>query len=514
MHLESMTLLPEIFTLWIFMSAAFLFLFFRLSVSLGQARRACPKSTLEYDPTVCIQLPIYNEGKQAIGLIKSVAQLKWPRKKLEVQILDDSTDETPELVKDLLKTLSVQNPDLQISHIIRNSRYGYKAGAMNAGLRKTSAEFIAVFDADFRPESDFLTRLIPQIANQKSAAAIQAPWAFRNTQFSWLTRFQTMLLNVHFHIEHAGRAMKDLAFNFNGTAGIWRRSVLDDLGGWSSSTVCEDLHLSFKAQLRGYKILFDREYSCSSELPTNLNSFLIQQRRWAKGTGQVLRLVHREILSSSWAFREKADALFHMLGYGIATLLTLGFLLTPLWLVVNASWHLQTSALDFTRLLDTAIWLTLFLSFFAVFSSRLAHYGRKITLQKRITEAFGLFLFAPFYMIQIAGSFWRGLIWGGANGDDLVFHRTPKSGTSCGTVPTTRMINWAFSIFSLSQAVLAIRLDLYFVGTILLMQAVAVNMVILHGSQTYNAIKSLIRPIPLQNKDNLVQECFAREVGH
>ncbi len=264
------------------------------------------------DAKICIQCPVYNEPEVIAHLLDKVGQIRWPYPNLEVQILDDSTDKTTERIRKWL----ADNPAAagHMVHIQRDGREGYKAGMLKYGTKLTSAEYLAVLDADFRPEPDFLEEMMPLFAGEK-IAAVQARWDFFNRDISWLTRLQAALLDPHFHIEQTVRCNNGFFFTFNGTAGIWKREAIADAGDWEWDTVTEDLDLSYRAQMKGWKIIYDPDYAVPSELPPTLTAFKAQQMRWSKGTVQVLMKFAGTILRSNLSKRVKLE-IWHHLGFG------------------------------------------------------------------------------------------------------------------------------------------------------------------------------------------------------
>lgn len=264
-------------------------------------------------PRVCIQLPLYNEPLVVEALLEKVSAIRWAGQgTMEIQILDDSTDETSAIIERWLATHPAEVAVVGISHIRRPNRHGYKAGALSYGMALTEAEFFAIFDADFRPEPDFLEQLMPHFADPK-IGVVQARWEFANRKSSLLTRFQGVFLDAHFIVEQEARYAAGLFFNFNGTAGIWRRRALDEAGGWTDDTVTEDLDVSYRAQLRGWKFIYRADYAVPSELPESMTAFKSQQRRWTKGGMQVMRKQISTIAHSSAPSRCKQEAILHLL---------------------------------------------------------------------------------------------------------------------------------------------------------------------------------------------------------
>src|SRR5919198_2115861 len=231
-------------------------------------------------PVVTIQLPLYNELYVADRLIATVCAIEYPRELLEIQVLDDSTDETRTVAELAVRRFAAEGIDIKYFH--RTNRRGFKAGAPEEGMKVARGEFIAIFDADFIPSRDFLARLMPHFADP-SVGMVQARWGHINQDYSLLTKIQAILLDGHFVLEHGGRNRSGRFFNFNGTAGIWRRVAIDDAGGWQHDTLTEDLDLSYRAQMAGWKFLYLPPIVCPAELPVEMNSFKSQQARWAKG---------------------------------------------------------------------------------------------------------------------------------------------------------------------------------------------------------------------------------------
>src|SRR5262245_15653862 len=255
-------------------------------------------------PVVTIQLPLYNEMYVADRLIESVCRIEYPRERLEIQVLDDSTDETRGIAELAVRRFAAEGIDIKYLH--RADRRGFKAGALEAGLRIARGEFITIFDADFIPTRDFLTRLMPHFRDPQ-IAMVQARWGHINQDYSLLTKIQSILLDGHFVLEHGGRNRSGRFFNFNGTAGIWRRAAIDDSGGWQHDTLTEDLDLSYRAQLRGWRFVFVSEVVAPAEVPVEMNAFKSQQYRWAKGSIQTCRKLLPRILRADLPLGVKAE---------------------------------------------------------------------------------------------------------------------------------------------------------------------------------------------------------------
>lgn len=274
-------------------------------------------------PVVTVQLPLYNEMYVATRLIDAVCRLDYPRDRLEIQVLDDSTDETSELVTERVQRY--RGEGFRIEHVHRTHRSGFKAGALEQGLASSRGELLAVFDADFFPQPDFLRLTVPHFVDP-AVGMVQARWEHLNRRYSLLTRIQAVLLDGHFVIEHAARHASGRFFNFNGTAGVWRKDAIVDAGGWQHDTLTEDLDLSFRAQLRGWKFVFLPAVAAPAELPVDIHSFKSQQLRWAKGSMQTARKLLDTILRSPVSTPIKVEALIHLtsnLCYPLMILLSL-----------------------------------------------------------------------------------------------------------------------------------------------------------------------------------------------
>lgn len=302
-------------------------------------------------PTVTVQLPIYNEKYVATRLIDAVCALEYPRERLQIQVLDDSTDETVRLVARRVR--GWQRRGLSIVQVRRPERQEYKAGALAYGLPLASGELIAVFDADFVPGPDWLRRTVAHFCQPGSErlGLVQTRWSHLNADYSPLTRAQALMLDGHFAVEQLARARGGLLFNFNGTAGLWRRGCIEEAGGWSGSTLCEDLDLSYRAQLSGWTLRYDPTIHAPAELPAQVASYKRQQFRWAKGSIQVARRLGAEVLGSSLSLGQKLQGVLHLTGYAVHPLLVLLLLLTPLLLW----WGWPAAVADYQSLLSWTV---------------------------------------------------------------------------------------------------------------------------------------------------------------
>jgi cellulose synthase/poly-beta-1,6-N-acetylglucosamine synthase-like glycosyltransferase len=272
-------------------------------------------------PRVTVQLPIFNEMYVVDRLFESVAAIRYPKDRLQIQVLDDSTDETTAIAGRAVENLRAQGYDVDFLH--RGDRTGYKAGALDAGLRSASGEFVLIFDADFVAPPDVLEKSLGHFADPR-VGMVQARWGHINRDYSLLTEVQSIMLDGHFIMEHGARSRAGRFFNFNGTAGVWRRSVIADAGGWQHDTLTEDLDLSYRAQMKGWRFVYLPDLVAPAELPVEMNAFKTQQQRWAKGSVQVCKKLLPRILASPLPWKEKVEATFHLtanLAYPLMVLL-------------------------------------------------------------------------------------------------------------------------------------------------------------------------------------------------
>lgn len=260
-------------------------------------------------PSVTVQLPIFNEMYVAERLLDAVSQLAYPSEKLEIQVLDDSTDETQEICCRKVEELKAKN--LNVTYLHRQNRNGFKAGALEYGLQKAKGELVIIFDADFVPASDTLIQMVDYFSDPK-VGMVQARWVHLNRKYSLLTEVQALMLDGHFVIEQTARNRTGCFFNFNGTAGIWRIRAIEDAGGWQHSTVTEDLDLSYRVQLKGWRCYYLPHVAVPAELPMEMNSFKSQQFRWAKGASQVAKKLLLPVLQAKLPFYVKFEAFLHM----------------------------------------------------------------------------------------------------------------------------------------------------------------------------------------------------------
>jgi cellulose synthase/poly-beta-1,6-N-acetylglucosamine synthase-like glycosyltransferase len=268
-----------------------------------------PAGGPDFLPMVTVQLAVFNEINVVERLLDHVVKMDWPKDRLEIQMLDDSTDETVRVAEAACDRYRALGYD--IAYIHRTDRTGYKAGALQNGLKTAKGEFVAMFDADFLPTRDFLRIGVPHFADPK-IAFVQGCWDHLNRDFSLLTQVQAILLDGHFVFEHTARHRSHAFFNFSGTAGMWRVSAIADAGGWEHDTITEDADLSYRAQLKGWRGVYLKDMVVPAELPVEVNAFKSQQHRWAKGNAQVIRKMMKTILFSKESLHTKAECWFHL----------------------------------------------------------------------------------------------------------------------------------------------------------------------------------------------------------
>jgi len=282
-------------------------------------------------PRVTVQLPIFNEQYVVDRLLDSICKLDYPREKLDIQLLDDSTDETVEVARGLVERYAAMGYPVTYHH--RTNREGFKAGALAEGLKSAKGEFVAIFDADFVPPEDFLMKVIHHFTNPK-IGMVQTRWTHINRNYSFLTEVEAIMLDGHFVLEHSGRARSDVFFNFNGTAGMWRRQAIEEAGGWQHDTLTEDTDLSYRAQLKGWKFVYLQDVECPAELPVEMTAFKTQQARWAKGLIQTSKKILPQVLNSDVPRHVKLEAWFHLtanLSYPL--MIVLSVLLLPAMII-------------------------------------------------------------------------------------------------------------------------------------------------------------------------------------
>jgi cellulose synthase/poly-beta-1,6-N-acetylglucosamine synthase-like glycosyltransferase len=310
-----------------------IYLYFR-----DRSKKAVPVPLPPRLPAVTIQLPIFNEMYVVERLVDSVCAIRYPRELLEIQVLDDSTDETSALARRAVAAYREHGFDIHYLH--REHRIGFKAGALDAGLQRARGELIFIFDADFVAPPGILEDTIGQFQDAR-VGLVQVRWGHINRGYSLLTQVQSIMLDGHFILEHGGRSRSGRFFNFNGTAGIWRRSAIEDAGGWQHDTLTEDLDLSFRAQMKGWRFVYLQDVVCPAELPVEMNSFKSQQHRWAKGSVQTCLKLLPRVLASSLPVAIKVESAFHLTAnFAYPLMVLLSLLMFPAMVIrYNMGWQ-------------------------------------------------------------------------------------------------------------------------------------------------------------------------------
>jgi len=410
-------------------------------------------------PMVTVQLPIFNEKMVAVRLIKAVVAFDWPKDKLEIQILDDSTDSTCDSISDYLHAR--KHDGILLNHLRRGERTGFKAGALEYGLKLAKGNFVAIFDADNLPAPDFLRKTIPYF-NDDQAGLVQTRWGFLNRGESLLSRTQALQLDAHFIIEQQARFWGKLVFNFNGTGGVWRKQAIIDGGGWQHDTLTEDLDLSFRAQMAGWKFIYDNTHIVPTELPNNISGYKTQQYRWAKGAVQTFFKLAPRILKSNLETHVKIAAMFHLTNKFVSlALFILGILLIPALYFRMESGFVKLLFIDLPIFLAGSGSMSLFYS--------LAYKAER--KEKKLSDLFTLPLLTSIG-VALAVNNSRALI-SALMRRTSPFNRTPKSGSVDGGykstpvdyltgVDRTTYFETALTFYSFLAITLAVYLQLYF----------------------------------------------------
>ncbi|MEN8957851.1 MAG: cellulose synthase family protein [Flavobacteriales bacterium] len=389
-------------------------------------------------PMVTVQLPVYNELYVIERLIDCCAQFNYPADKLEIQVLDDSTDETVEIISK--RVAHWKNQGVDIHHIQRPERVGFKAGALDYGMNICKGEFIAIFDADFVPEKDFLLKTIPYFQDQE-IGVVQTRWEHINKEYSLLTKLQAFALDAHFSVEQGGRNAAGHFINFNGTAGVWRKLAIEDGGGWKADTLTEDLDLSYRSQLKGWKFLFKEEIGSPAELPAEMNSLKAQQYRWTKGAAEcTVKNLAKVMKHDKYHFWTKINAIFHLMNsFLFIAIFIIAMLSIPLFIIKQQHPELQTF-FNFA---------TISLFSFAVIGVMYFTSFAKSYDNKGIAFLHFMYYFPLFLSFSMGLSFHNSIaVIEGYAGKKTPFVRTPKfnlnkkSGNWKGTVYSKTKIKW------------------------------------------------------------------------
>ncbi len=369
-------------------------------------------------PYVTIQLPLYNEATVAVRLLEHVAAIEWPRSRLEIQVLDDSTDETRALVRGVLERYREQG--LDVTYIHRVDRTGYKAGALDNGLKVAKGDLVAIFDADFLPQPDFLRAVVPHFMADPKVGMVQARWGHLNREHSILTRTQALMLDGHHLVENRARAAAGCLFNFSGTGGMWRKEAIASAGGWEHDTLTEDLDLSYRAQLAGWRFVYRENIVTPAELPEDISAFRAQQYRWAKGTVQTARKLLGRVMRAPLTPMQRIEAFFHMTPHFAYPLMVfLSVLLLPALVLMPATDPRTMLMIDLPLVIGTSGSLAAFYAMAEAAQGR-SRLGALRQLPALLALGAGL---AP----HLSKAVWEGLR--SMAGE---FVRTPKKGTTQG----------------------------------------------------------------------------------
>ena len=380
-------------------------------IYLKQKPKPSPPFNPEYIPFVTIQLPVYNEKYVVERLLDAIVHLDYPREKLEIQVLDDSTDETSGIIYQKLEWL--QKFELDIKQIRRDTRTGFKAGALQEGLQKARGEFIVIFDSDFIPAKDFINKTLPWFQDP-TVGVVQTRWGHINKDYSLMTQLQAFGLDAHFSIEQSARNAAGSFINFNGTCGVWRKSCIFDAGGWSADTLTEDLDLSYRAQLKGWKFKYLEDVVTPGELPVVMPVIKLQQYRWNKGGAETARKLAGKIFSASLSTRQKFHAFLHLFNSSVfVALLVAAVLSLPMLFIKNShpamQWFFTVGSIFFLGFLSVAI-------FYWTAARRFHSNTRRFFI-----------LFPAFLIISMGLSLHNGLaVMEGWLGIKTPFIRTPK----------------------------------------------------------------------------------------
>jgi cellulose synthase/poly-beta-1,6-N-acetylglucosamine synthase-like glycosyltransferase len=402
-------------------------------------------------PKVTIQLPIYNEKYVVERLIDSISKLDYPKDQFEIQILDDSTDETTEIL--LRKIESLRPLDLDIKLLHRENRIGYKAGALDHGLHSATGEFIAIFDADFIPSPDFLLKTIPYFTTGH-VGVVQTRWGHLNKDYSLLTRLQAFGLDAHFSIEQNARSAAGGFINFNGTCGVWRKNCIEDAGGWSHDTLTEDLDLSYRAQLRDWKFVYLEDVETPGELPVIMPAIKSQQYRWNKGAAETARKNFGNVLRSDFSVKNKVHAFFHLFNSSVFVCLLIAAILSIPMLYIKHN-HPEIEWLFDLGIIFLCGFLSITLFYWV---------ATKRFYPSRAGKTF-LYLYPRFIIVSMGLSLHNGLaVMEGLLGRKTPFIRTPKFNLS------EKRKSWKENVYVKTaispQTILEGLLCLYFIGGI------------------------------------------------
>jgi cellulose synthase/poly-beta-1,6-N-acetylglucosamine synthase-like glycosyltransferase len=464
---------------FIFGSNGFLMIYYYFKY---RKKQVAQKGELKELPVVTIQLPVYNELYVVNRVVDAICALDYPKDKMEIQVLDDSKDETTSILAQKVSEKAREGFD--IKHIRRGTRQGYKAGALKFGLAQARGEFVAIFDADFIPRVDFLMKTLPYFADGK-VGLVQTRWEHINSDYSLLTRAQAIALDGHFVIEQQVRNKAGFFINFNGTAGIWRRSCIEDAGNWEADTLAEDLDLSYRAQLRGWQFVFMKEYTSPAELPSDVNALRSQQFRWTKGAIEASKKLLPRVWKSKLPLRVKIHSTVHLTASMVYPfVLMIGILQVPIVFIKHSGEY------DATFMMMSGF-------IFAFFGSFMFYLYSQKDVYKDWRRRIYLF---PVFMAGSMGlsvNNTKAVIEGLIN-KKSEFVRTPKYGVTgrrdswAGKKYTQRKMNWV----SIAEVVLALYCLFGIVVSIVDLEIAAIPFQLLYftgfGTISYLSIKQAI----------------------
>lgn len=404
-------------------------------------------------PLVTIQLPVFNEKYVVERLVDTITKLDYPKELMQIHILDDSTDETLEISKRKAAEYKAQGYDIEVLH--RVDRSGYKAGALKEGMKKAKGEFIAIFDADFVPKTDFLQKTLPHFQDEK-VGVVQTRWDHINQDYSLLTEMQAFQLNVHFTVEQTGRDVGNYLLQFNGTAGVWRRDTIDSAGGWEADTLTEDLDLSYRAQLKGWKIKYLVDVLSPAELPVEMNGLKSQQYRWMKGGAETAKKLLPTVWKSDMGFGKKIHASTHLLASSVFLgVFTLGVFSVPLLFLI--------APLGVDPRLFGAFMISLLAVVFVYFAANVGTAWKDQSKLKMIVKF--VLIFPIFLAISMGLSFHNSIaVLQGYRDKKSAFIRTPKYGikTITDTFKRGSYLSRKISLVTIVEGLLAV----YFGGAV------------------------------------------------
>lgn len=402
-------------------------------------------------PMVTVQLPLYNELFVVERLIKSVCEIEYPKNKLEIQVLDDSTDNTVSLTKEIVKSYKEQG--FNIKYIHRENRVGYKAGALKHGLEIAEGELVAIFDADFVPNPDFLQKTVPHF-NNPEIGMVQTRWEHLNEEYSYLTKAQALALDGHFVLEQQVRNKAGFFINFNGTAGIWRKETIFDAGNWQADTLTEDLDLSYRAQLKGWKFRYLNDVTSPAELPADINALKTQQFRWTKGAVETAKKILPKVIASDLPLKMKLESFVHLTSNIVFPFIIIVALLNvPLVVIKNTIGGFD----QFYSFMSVFVLASVSTFLFYTYAQKAIH----IDWRKRLL-LFPVFLAGSMgFAVNNTKAVLEALI-----GKKTGFARTPKDGM-IGTKPVAKKSDYKLKKVS-TVVVIELLLTLYFVAGIII----------------------------------------------